>query len=407
MHNNATTLTIVDHPTYDAAVTAASVEAAVSMATVCPAVLYRQANRTFITTAFPLKFVAERVRVDDLKRGQDPDEHFNRPIDPAHSRAISSYLQTEQDYILPPLSLCAQTGLRIHVPQSAAAVKLGTLVLPVDVLFAVTDGAHRIKGITDALKQLERLCQDGIATTIVCESNIDRIHRDFFDASLSKPISASLLTAFNRRDPLARLTREVCETVPIFRGRIERVGKRAGKGSSFLWTMNQVRQAIAELVLGGALPGRLTRESSSKLSDANGMAECQGTVSAFFECFTSANEQWSGIVRQEDPETAAADIAELREHYVSCTATGLVVGHAILSLDEPQRERMTRSLANDIDWSRASEIWRDNVVTAGGKMVTQRVPVELAAIRVKQQLSLPLLRTEQNRLNRMGESYAA
>lgn len=413
MGNRSTGLTVVEHPNYEAAVQAASSEAGSTMAATAPAVLYRQAGRTFIVTAFPLRFVSERVRVDDLRRGEDPDQHYNRPIDPAHSKAISVYLQTEPEYILPPLSLCVQSGLRCHVPESEAVVKLGTLVLPVDVRFSVTDGAHRVKGITDALRQLQRLSLDGVAATIVCESNLERVHRDFYDCSQSRPISPSLLTAFNGRDPLARLVKEVCETVSVFQGRIEKVAKSVGKSNVLLFTMNQVKQATTELVLGSAIQGatRLRSESLARLTDDASMAEHRKIVVDFFEAFTIANPEWFSLLGSGDPATATVDTAGLREQYVSCTATGLVVlgrvGYAIRGYQEPERGRLMRALANGVDWSRSAEIWRDNIVTAGGKMMTQRVPVELAAIRVKQQLGLPLSKSEQNRLQRMGEATAA
>lgn len=258
---------------------------------------------------------------------------------------------------------------------------------------------------------MERLSADGIAATIVCESDIDRIHRDFFDASQSKPISPSLLTAFNHRDPLARLVKEVCESVPVFRGRIEKVAKTVGKSSALLFTMNQVRQSVAELVLGGVLPGRARSESAARFADEQAMAEHYAFAVSFYDTFAGANEQWASVLSSGDPATASIDTTALREQYVSFTATGLVVmgrvGYAMRAYDKPERTRLVQTLARDIDWSRSAAIWQDNIITAGGKIVTQRAPVELAAIRVKQRLGLPLLRSEQNRLQRMGEPVAA
>jgi hypothetical protein len=198
----------------------------------------------------------------------------------------------------------------------------------------------------------------------------------------------------------------------VFRNRVERVAKTVGKSVTLLYTANQVKQSVAELVLGNSLlASRMKVGEATRLSDETIMADHKRLVIDFFSSFAASNEQWASLIASDDPAQVTADTGALREEFVSCTATGLVVigrvGHTILTCPEPERTRLVQALATEIDWRRSGEIWSNNIVVAGGRMVTQRVPLELAAIRVKQQLGLPLLRIEQNRLQRMGESAAA
>jgi len=53
------------------------------------------------------------------------------------------------------------------------------------------------------------------------------------------------------------------------------------------------------------------------------------------------------------------------------------------------REKQYERLATEIDWQRGATIWKNRIVSADGKMATQRGPVKSAAEEVKRQLGLP------------------
>ncbi len=115
--NENISLVQIEHRTYEEAFTAAAQDAATTMATIAPAIVYQQGHRDFVTTAFPLRYVADRVIIDNLTRGGDPSEHHNRPIIPEHSRAITEYLVTQDGTFSRHLrcvskNLCAATRLR-------------------------------------------------------------------------------------------------------------------------------------------------------------------------------------------------------------------------------------------------------------------------------------------------------
>ena len=405
MKENTSALVQVEHSTYEEAFTTAAQEAATTMAAIAPAIMYRQGNRSFLTTSFPLRYIAERVRIDTLTRGGNADEHYNRPLIAEHSRAITQYLVSQDDYVLPPLSLCVETMIRCHLLQSSSAVKMGVAVLPTSILYNITDGQHRCKGIRDALAQRESLSEDGIGVTIVVEDDLAKIHQIFYDCAQTRSIPQSLLTAYNGRDHLARLVRELCQEVPIFAGRIEQVSKTVGKSSINIFTLNQLRVGIAELLTGDASQASvsLRKDMAQKLENDQALTEHRKWIGDFFDHFTRANTEWSALLESGDPALGAVDTNELRQKYVHFTGTGLIVmgrvGFSLRSYSEPERRELIESLARGIDWSRSGKIWRGNIVI-DGRMNSQRAPVELAVMRVKEQLGIELSEAEKKRASR-------
>lgn len=409
MEIQASKLIVSEHGTYEQAFTSAAQEAATTMAALAPAILYRQGSRSYITTSFPLRYIAERVRIDNLSRGGNADEHYNRPLIPEHHRAITDYLISQEDYVLPSLSLCVTEPLHCHIPQSNSVVKMGVVVLPTSIIYNITDGQHRCRAIKDALAQKETLQEDGIGVSIVVEDDLEKIHQLFYDCAQVKPIPASLLTAYNKRDHLARFVREISEQVPVFTGRIEQVSKTVGKSSINLFTLNQLRIGIIDLLTGDATQaGRsLKKDMAQKLEEPEIEDEHKAWVVDFYNNFTMVNKQWSELLVAGNPALGAVDTNSLRQKYVHFTGTGLAVlgriGFCIRHYPNDERERLIDALGKHIDWSRDAKIWRGNIVI-NGRMNTQRMPVELAVMRVKEQLRLPFtdrekkrsLRTEQN-----------
>ena len=394
---------IKEHATWEETVQEASQEAAATMATVQTVILYQQSNRQFAVTSFPLAFVADRVKIDNLKKGEDPDAHYNRPLIPEHVRAISNYLATAQDYILPPLTLAVLQPLSVHVVKSGSKVKNGIIVLHQTLKFVVTDGQHRIKGIQDAIQRRPELATDAIGVTIVSENEIEKVHQDFVDCAQSKAIAPALLTAFNVRDPLAKLVREVAIKAMIFQSRIEKVGSTVGKNSVNILTMNQLRAGVAELLTGNSIQTAeaLRRASAERLEGDLYEMKLQ-SILEFYRKFMNANNEWSDLVMSNNVAGEdKMDTRDLRERYLHFNATGLViigrVGYYIFKQPEEEQATLIEALAG-IDWRRSSTLWDGNVIQSGGKLVTQNAPVSTAVAKVKELLGLPLTDADLRRL---------
>jgi len=391
---------VMEHPSWEAAVAAAGSEAATTMASSAPVILYQQSSRQFLVTSFPLPFIADRVKIDNLKKGEDPDAHYNRPLIPDHIRQISDYLVNQDNYILPPLTLCIEDVLTVHVTKSTSVVKIGIVVLPQSVQFIVTDGQHRIKGIQEAYKRNPRLSKDAIGVTIVNEVEMDKVHQDFVDCAQTKAISPALLTAFNVRDPLARLVRDVAREVVVFRDRIEKVATTVGKNSVNLFTMNQLRQGVAELLVGDSKPaqGQLKRAVLERIPDDDMMKHHKKRICEFYRKFAAHNQQWTEVVlAAERPAEDLVDTKTLRETYLHFNATGLVilsrVGHFILQQDPADQSAFIEALAR-LDWRRSADLWAGVVISLDGKLANQYSQVNTAVAKVKRSIGMELTPTE-------------
>lgn len=409
---------IVEHPNWDEANRAAAAEAKATSAFQYTVILYGQANRMFAIGSLPFKVVASQVKLDSYQPGMDVDECYNRPLIPEHVRAIENYLLNNEDFILPPITLCVDDPLSIHVVASPSRIKEGTLVLPVTTRFQVSDGQHRIKGIKQVLERSHRFDQDAIGVTIVSVESITKAHQDFVDCAQTKSISPALLTAFNVRDPLARLVREIAEESQFFQGRIDKIGKSVGKNSVNLFTLNQLRTGVAELLCGGVASSEEQRRKdvAERVTGEKDFRYHKERMLEFYRKFTVDNRQWGDVALvNERPSVDPIDTRSLRERYIHFNGTGLVVmgrvGYCIhQQQDDDVQDELIARLAK-LDWSRESSLWAGNLISSDGRLANNYPLVAAAVLNVKRAIGLaPLpeeLRAEEMRAKRLREREEA
>jgi DGQHR domain-containing protein len=175
---------------------------------------------------------------------------------------------------------------------------------------------------------------------IVEETDINRIHQDFADCAQTKAIPPSLLTLYDHRDDLSRLTRDVVDEVPFFRGRIEKVGKTVAKNSQNLYTLNQVRVAVAEILIGDASATSATVRSkcSALLNTQTDYDTWSHRIVEFFNELSGVIPEWTGVTDSNDGGPAF-DVTDFRSKSIHFTGTGLTVigrvAHEILSIQNP------------------------------------------------------------------------
>jgi len=228
---------------------AAAEAAMVSFGRPVSGILYSQAARRFISTSLPVKLLLTIAKRDSTGKKDDPTKHRNRPLDQSHVREIAHYLTSEEKYLVPPVMLNAAQPLQVFAYQSTGATRPCVFVLPPDEYLFVTDGQHRLEALREAISVKPELEKDAVGVTIIEEANLDKVHQDFFDAAQVMPLAKALLVEYDGKAPVNWLTREVAKTVPIFQGRVERIG-HMGKNSLMLFTTNQVKQGVLQLVVG-------------------------------------------------------------------------------------------------------------------------------------------------------------
>lgn len=395
-----------EHETVAQAREAAVDDAASSGGRVYPCLVFRQGGRLMVTTSFPFTFLARQVRLDSAAKGGNPRTSTNRPLMADHVRNIRDYLiKNRNEYILPPVTLNVRQMPQVYVHKSNSPVRSGFLVVGDATMFDVTDGQHRIAAIAGSastkptvpplLTEAPEFESDSMSVLIVVEQEMSRIHQDFADAAQTKQIPASLLAAFNTREPVNKVLTTIVDRSEFFRGRVDATSKTLPKLSQSVFLLNNVRGFVKELLVGdyAIAEDALGRYTDKLLSTAEQRDMFVSRASQLIDVLTAKMEPWNEIVKISVDDTMASRIPDLRKNYISLTATGLVIiGRVAFEINKwlPEAERLSKyiELATNVDWRREAEIWQGSIIVDNGKLVTNRAPVALAARRVKELLGL-------------------
>ena len=392
----------LDHDSVEAARNAAMEDAASSGGKVFPCVVFYQGGRLNISTAFPLSFVARYVKPDSAAKGSDPRIATNRPMMPDHVKVIRDYLvENKAGYIMPPLTLNIRKVPQLHVNKSNAALRTGFLVVPDETVFYVTDGQHRIAALTGydkvhgVLSEDPEMGSDGLAVQIVVEPEILRIHQDFADAAHTKPIPPSLLAAYNMREPVNQVLQRIVKGSNILLERVNETAKTLPKLSQSLFLLNQVRGLLKELLVGdfGMAEPAFVRQGSERLATLEQQDAFVAQTLQLIHVLEEKMVPWDRITILPKVGGAANVIPDFRQNYLNLSATGLVIiGRVAFQINkfenEDYRLQAYADLATKIDWRRSAAIWKGNVITDAGKLVSSRGPVKDAAQAVKKALGL-------------------
>jgi DGQHR domain-containing protein len=368
------------------------------------AVMYRQAGRPYFSTAFPVATLARMVRFESAPKGTaEPEKYTNRPVMADHVRTIAEYLEERigdgEKYILPGITLNLRERIHVYTFSTPSPMRGAILIVPTNATFHVTDGQHRIRAIQAALGAQPELGNDAVSVTIVVEPDLDQVHQDFADCAQVKPIPPSLLTLYDAQDQLSSLTVRITEAVPLFKGRLEKVGKTVSKRSNYLYTLNHVRMSVGAALTGDASSSApaLRAQVRGILSTDSEIEEWFGKLKWFYSELSMRIPEWNIVREANQDNKSIPDLAEFRAKYLHFGGTGLAViggvGYVILQLTDPkEREDKLDALAK-IDWWRADEhgvtnpLW-DGTVLVEGRMVTSRYAVQAAVDRVLNKIGL-------------------
>jgi len=398
-------VTIRKFPTMEEAQRAASDETAATGAQMLPAIMFRQGERTMLTTAFLISFVRNRLQANHAeKRGsvEQVRAATNRPVMEDHVTSVKNYIKTNvgKKYILPPLTLNSRQPLSIYQANFDSTLQQVILVIPPSVKLEITDGGHRKRAIDEALDELsdelaDVLRGDAVSVMITVESDLAQIHQDFADASKTKALPKSQLAAYDRRNPANGIVLDIIDHCPLFTGRIDSTSKTLPKLSNKLFLTNQIRQMVKELLVGGyAMADEQFEERAVSILSSSDSAQYAAQLDrfvAYVNRFTEAVPVLKVIAGMDNGGFANERVRDYREQgWVCLMATGLVVigriGYLLLKHDVADWETYVERLGK-IDWRKSGDIWQGNVIR-DGKVMTQQVPVKLAVTAVRNAIGL-------------------
>ena len=388
---------------------------------ISPVRIFRQGNRTMVSSVLPVRVLLRLLRYNSAERGSTADKALsatNRPVTPDHVDGIARYLTkalTEgEPYIIPPLTLNANGGIQIFLPEGDHSINSGYAVFPDETAIYITDGQHRFLGLkkveeaTRGTPEGELLMNTGVAFMMTIEADTQQVHQDFADAGRTKPLPPSLLSVYDTRQPANRAVMSIIEAVPLLNGRVDATSTTIGGSSPYTFLVNQVRQFVKHSLTGstGASEINFGEEADAAMTNRESSARWIRSRVSFLKAITEVVPDWrevaelsppggadSAVVLQKTKEVKSRKNVPLNGAFL--TTLGLV-SNTLLSdvtsndFDETElKDTLLEQFAplRTVDWSRNGPLWDGNIVT-GGKIRTQAPAVRAASRKILEHLGI-------------------
>ena len=386
-----------------------------------PVRVFHQGDRTMVSSVLPVKVLLRILSYNSADKKTTWDKALsatNRPVAQDHVDAFASYLlkalQQNEHFIIPPLTLNSRGDLQIYVPDGDFTSVSGYAVFPDETSIYITDGQHRFLGLEKVAAETrntsygETFMNTGVAFMMTIEANISQVHQDFADAGRTKALPPSLLAVYDTRQPANRAVMEIIERLPLLKGRVDATSTSVGKGSPFVFLVNQVRQFVKHSLTGstGASETSFAEEAEAAMTNRESLERWIRSRVAFLCVMTEIVPDWNEVAQLAPPGLADAAAVLQRTKDVKArqnvpmngaflTTLGLV-SHTVLrditsddigEVEMVEQLRETLKSLRDVDWSRTGPMWDGNIVT-GGKIRTQAPAVRAAANKVLEHLNI-------------------
>ena len=380
---------------------------------VTPVRIFRQGKREMISGVLPFMVYSRILEYNSAAPKSDlagVANSTNRPLmkDRVDDfvRYVTGAISRDEPFIVPPLTLNANRGLQVYVPESIRIS--GYAVLPDETKILITDGQHRFAGLKRAADVHrgtsigDEIMNIGIPFMMTVEEEMIQVHQDFADAGKTKALPPSMLAVYDTRHPANRAVMNIIERTPLLKGRVDATSSTLGKGSVHIFLVNQVREFVKHSLTGTTGTNVTAFEELAVVAMTNSESKERWIRSrvAFLKALTEIVPDWAEVAGFSEP--GGSDSAHVQQvtkdlkarENVPMTGAFLstmgLVSHKVLSgftgedLDDAQmadRLRFSLSPLVKADWSRNGGLWDGGIVN-GGKIRTQAPGLRASAIAV-------------------------
>jgi len=331
---------------------------------------------------FPLLVVPKLFvfNEDELRAELRAQRTLNRARIPELARYM---VQNPESYIFSALTASIDgdvdfTPVSEHGPQS----RVGVLSFSMASSILINDGQHRRAAIVEAIKERPELGDESIAVVMFVDAGLRRSQQMFADLNTHaiRP-SQSIGILYDHRNPMADLARDLSNSVPLFRNRIELEKTSISNRSTRLFTLSALYQASQEFLDTWA---DVVGESSTDHEGTRAM------LRAYWSALAEVIPEWRKV------KSGALSPADLRADYVHAhgvvlQALGRAGGFLVGSDPKDWKDRL--ETLSHIDWNRGNTLWEGRVMLEGRVSKTHR-HVLLTTNVIKRSLGLPLQQGE-------------
>ncbi len=244
--------------------------------------------------------------------------------------------------------------------------------------FVINDGQHRCAAIAQAIKENPALREESISVLLFPYENKQRVQQMFSDLNRYVVKTAkSLDILFDQRDILAKVTLEVCESVPAFQGMVDKDNVSLPARSEKMFTLSSLYDANQEL---------LTDKRDADDAFINELVttgvDYWTTVSKFMPDWQRVRNGIRPIeLRQENIST----------HSVVLRALGGLGAELMRQFPSDWKSRLAE--LNTVNWSKKNREW-ENVCMVANSVVSNRQARLATKAYVKRKLALTLTEAE-------------
>ena len=233
-------------------------------------VVYRQGTRWFVEMFVAFDRAGATFAANPLQHKAaglaEIDEAVNREFNPGQRNKIADYIkmgfEANEPINVPPLLV------NVYKPEQVTVYIIPELAIgpncysgfvsihPGTELF-IKDGQHRQGGLRKVYSELVGEAQlafsgSSIAVMLSFEKDPDVCKMDFVACAKSRPVSASLLTAWDQQDLARRLATQVARDASLLSSRVDANSTTISPKSEFLYTLKDVKAFTNAFVIGSS-----------------------------------------------------------------------------------------------------------------------------------------------------------
>ena len=358
--------------------------------------MYYMGGRYWIATALPYVVIGNLVLTTQVKNKNSAisNEVVNRFLDSAHVKDLKRYIaENSENFTIPPITIVSKTRLPFKpvtfgnevISNEEEMLKLikdvgslmGKVTLPLGYTFTCLDGNHRTKAIAEiSMENPEIIKGNNMLCNIVHETNNIRIRQDFVDINQNaKVTTASINTLFNSRDPLAKLTAQLIDSIPYLSETTELLAASISKNSKKLYTLNNIKSAIIELAGFNSQSKANVTKLSNKLHENKEATETLALmVDVFFDLLKS-NPLIKEFIIKESKRTS------IRNTGIISSGTGLIIAtrviHEAMKYEENSSFEDITNIVLNYDWTRANNFFVGKILSSEKTVVNSISSINL------------------------------
>jgi DGQHR domain-containing protein len=339
----------------------------------------------------------------DLKHELDEDGRMQRGINKSRLADLADYLTEAPDHFFSALTLVIlprdlerpaqepeEDGLEgewdFYFEKTdngrPSQQRTGRLYLSGDVRLFPADGQHRAMSARNALKKEHELAREEVPVVLVPYRDPDQVRQMFSDLNLNaKPVSKTIGYDFDTRSPLPLTAKSLAATIPLFKGRVNRVTNSLPRSSDKVITLSTLVQGTRSIAKGLVLAEERIKDPKVDAKAAESLIssflvdeERSGTLlqEAWSTIVDPFNEYWESVIDETEGAAGALRDTYVFPHGLGWQALAEAVGTLIARYPDDWQRRFRNAVAT-FDWHREADEWNGNAVIHDPLSGTNRV----------------------------------